>query len=102
MNLMATKLYVGNLAYSTTSQSPGRTCSASTAKSAWREVIMDRDTGQSKGFCFVEMSNDQGARTAIAALDGRDEEQAVASRCNEGRLARTVERRRRPPRGGRY
>jgi RNA recognition motif-containing protein len=36
------------------------------------QVIMDRDTGRSKGFGFVEMSNDNEAQTAIAALNGKD------------------------------
>jgi cold-inducible RNA-binding protein len=36
------------------------------------QVIMDRDTGQSKGFGFVEMGTDQEAQAAIAALDGKD------------------------------
>ena len=65
---MATKLYVGNLTYDTTSQTlqdlfgqHGEVRSA--------EVIMDRDTGRSKGFGFVEMSNDNGAKAAINALN---------------------------------
>jgi RNA recognition motif-containing protein len=36
------------------------------------QVIMDRDTGRSKGFGFVEMGSDQEAQTAIAALGGKD------------------------------
>jgi RNA recognition motif-containing protein len=36
------------------------------------QVIMDRDTGRSKGFGFVEMSNDQEAQAAIAALNGKE------------------------------
>jgi RNA recognition motif-containing protein len=36
------------------------------------QVIVDRDTGRSKGFGFVEMSNDQEAQAAIAALNGKD------------------------------
>ena len=35
-------------------------------------VIADRDSGQSKGFGFVEMSDSEGAKAAIAALDGTD------------------------------
>jgi RNA recognition motif-containing protein len=35
------------------------------------QVIMDRDTGRSKGFGFVEMSNDQEAQAAIQALNGK-------------------------------
>jgi RNA recognition motif-containing protein len=36
------------------------------------QVIMDRDTGRSKGFGFVEMKTDQEAQAAIAALNGQD------------------------------
>ena len=36
------------------------------------QIIMDRDTGQSKGFAFVEMSSDAEAQAAIGALDGKD------------------------------
>jgi RNA recognition motif-containing protein len=36
------------------------------------QVIMDRDTGRSKGFAFVEMGSDQEAQTAIAALSGKE------------------------------
>jgi RNA recognition motif-containing protein len=38
------------------------------------QVIMDRDTGRSKGFGFVEMGTDQEAQTAIAAMNGKDVE----------------------------
>jgi cold-inducible RNA-binding protein len=38
------------------------------------QVIMDRDTGRSKGFGFVEMASDQEAQAAIAALNGKDVE----------------------------
>jgi len=38
------------------------------------QVIMDRDTGRSKGFGFVEMGSDQEAQAAIAALNGKDVE----------------------------
>ena len=68
---MGKKLYVGNLSYDVSSSdlqgllSPhGEVLSA--------EVIMDRDTGRSKGFGFVEMGSDEEAQTAITALDGTD------------------------------
>lgn len=70
-NVMATKLYVGNLTYDTTSQTLqdlfGQHGEVRTA-----EVVMDRETGRSKGFGFVEMSNDNGAKAAINALNGHD------------------------------
>ena len=66
---MGTKLYVGNLPYSTTNQELSDMFSPhGTVKSA--DVIMDRETGRSKGFGFVEMSTDEEAKAAIAALNG--------------------------------
>jgi len=69
--LMTMKLYVGNLAYSTTNASlEALFAPFGDVQSA--QVIMDRDTGRSKGFGFVEMGNDQSAQAAIAALNGKD------------------------------
>lgn len=68
---MAKKLYVGNLTFDMTdSQLETLFGSHGTVQSA--QVIMDRDTGRSKGFGFVEMSNDNEAQTAIAALNGKE------------------------------
>ncbi len=68
---MGKKLYVGNLAFSFTSSDLERLfADHGTVDSA--EVIMDRTTGQSKGFGFVEMSSDAEADAAIAALDGQE------------------------------
>lgn len=80
------KLYVGKLPYKTTDQDLsdlfgqiGEVLSAT--------VIIDRDTGRSKGFGFVEMSNDQDAQTAIqqlnnSSLEGRS---IVVNEANERR-----------------
>jgi RNA recognition motif-containing protein len=68
---MGKKLYVGNLSYDTSSSDLQRTFEAhGTVVSA--SVVADRDTGRSKGFGFVEMSSDEQAEAAIAALDGAD------------------------------
>ena len=68
---MATRLYVGNLSYDTGSEDLQRLFSQfGEVRSA--EVIMERDTGRSKGFGFVEMGSDAEAQAAISALDGRD------------------------------
>ena len=68
---MGRKLYVGNLPYSATEQSLREAFAASgTVDSV--SLITDRDTGQSKGFAFVEMSRDSEANSAIAALNGAD------------------------------
>ena len=68
---MGKKLYVGNLSYSTTSDQLAELFAPhGSVQSA--EVIMDRASGRSKGFGFVEMSSDEEARAAISALDGQD------------------------------
>jgi RNA recognition motif-containing protein len=68
---MGKKLYVGNLAYSVTDGDLEQMFAAhGTVQSA--QVIMDRDTGRSKGFGFVEMGNDSEAQAAIAALNGKE------------------------------
>jgi RNA recognition motif-containing protein len=67
---MSKKLYAGNLSYDVTDSDLRAMFEAhGTVTSA--QVIMDRDTGRSKGFGFVEMANDQEAQAAIAALNGQ-------------------------------
>ena len=68
---MTLKMYVGNLAYSTTNDSLAQIFSEF-GEVASATVIMDRDTGRSKGFGFVEMSNQQECQAAISALNGKD------------------------------
>jgi RNA recognition motif-containing protein len=66
---MGKKLYVGNLPYTVTDSSLEQLFAAhGTVTSA--QVIMDRDTGRSKGFGFVEMASDAEAQAAIAAMNG--------------------------------
>jgi RNA recognition motif-containing protein len=68
---MAKKLYVGNLAFQTTSQDLQELfAQAGTVESA--SVIEDRDTGRSKGFAFVEMSTDEEAASAISQFNGKE------------------------------
>jgi RNA recognition motif-containing protein len=68
---MGKKLYVGNLPYSVGDSELLRLFEAhGSVVSA--QVIMDRDTGRSKGFGFVEMGNDSEAQTAIAEMNGRE------------------------------
>ena len=68
---MGRKLYVGNLSYSVRDSDLEDLFAAhGTVDSA--QVIMDRDTGRSKGVGFVEMSSDQEAQAAISALNGKD------------------------------
>jgi cold-inducible RNA-binding protein len=62
------KLYCGNLSYNTSNSDLEQLFSEyGTVQSA--EVVMDRDTGRSKGFGFVEMSNDQEAAAATEGLN---------------------------------
>src|SRR6267378_2799707 len=68
---MGKKLYVGNLAYGVSDSTLQQLFEAhGTVQSA--QVIMDRDTGRSKGFGFVEMGSDQEAQAAIQAMNGKE------------------------------
>jgi len=68
---MGKKLYVGNLPYSVSEQNLVDTFSeCGTVESA--KIIMDRDSGRSKGFAFVEMSSDDEAQSAISKFNGQD------------------------------
>ena len=68
---MGRKLYVGNLGCGVTDSELTKLFEPhGTVESA--QVIMDRDSGRSKGFGFVEMKTDQEAQAAIAALNGQD------------------------------
>jgi RNA recognition motif-containing protein len=65
------KLYCGNLSYNVANSDLDRIFGEyGTVNSA--EVIMDRDTGRSKGFGFVEMNSDQEAQAAIAGVNGKE------------------------------
>ena len=64
-------IYVGNLAYSTTDSSLEEAFGAhGTVERA--QVVIDRNSGRSRGFGFVEMPNDEEAKTAIEAMNGSD------------------------------
>ena len=68
---MSTKLYVGNLAFQTTSQELQQLFGqAGTVQSA--SVVEDRDTGRSRGFAFVEMSSQEEADSAIQQFNGKE------------------------------
>jgi cold-inducible RNA-binding protein len=87
---MGKKLYVGNLTYGVTDSALEQMFAAhGTVESA--QVIMDRDTGRSKGFGFVEMKTDQEAQAAIAALNGKE---------SDGRALTVNEAKPREDRGG--
>jgi RNA recognition motif-containing protein len=68
---MGKKLYVGNLPFSATDQILSDTfAQCGTVESA--KIIMDRDSGRSKGFGFVEMSTEAEAQDAISKFNGAD------------------------------
>jgi RNA recognition motif-containing protein len=68
---MGKKLYAGNLSYEVTDSTLEQMFAAfGTVESA--QVIIDRDTGRSKGFGFVEMKSDQEAQAAITGLNGKE------------------------------
>jgi RNA recognition motif-containing protein len=93
--VMAKKIYVGNLPWSTTSATLETLFSAhGTVQSA--EVIADRETGRSRGFGFVEMESDDACQRAIQALNGTEVD-GRAITVNEAR-----ERAGRPGGGGGY
>jgi cold-inducible RNA-binding protein len=80
---VAKKLYVGNLSYETTDGDLQNLFTPhGVVQSA--QVIMDRDTGRSKGFGFVEMNNGDEALAAIKALNGQ-EKNGRALTVNEAR-----------------
>ncbi len=87
---MATKLYVGNLAYGVSNTDLENMFTPhGSVQSA--QVIMDRDTGRSKGFGFVEMGSSNEATAAINALNGKE---------SDGRQLTVNEARPREDRGG--
>ena len=88
---MAAKLYVGNLAYGVT-DSDLETMFAPHGTVQSAQVIMDRDTGRSKGFGFVEMGSDEEAQAAISGMNG----QSMGGRSVVVNEARPMEQR---PRG---
>jgi cold-inducible RNA-binding protein len=88
---MGSKLYVGNLSYTTTEDSL-RMAFSENGRTV-REVAIpnDRETGRPRGFAFVTMGSDDDAKAAIAALDGKD---------LDGRSLKVNEAQERAPRPG--
>lgn len=68
---MSTKLYVGNLSFRVTSEDLQEHF-ATAGEVASANVVMDRETGRSRGFGFVEMANEDGATSAIAQFNGQE------------------------------
>lgn len=93
---MANKLYVGGLSYSTT-QDGLQDAFAQVGTVVSATIIMDKMTGRSKGFGFVEMSNEQEAEAAIEMWNGKELDGRTLT-VNE---ARPMEDRPARPSGGR-
>ena len=68
---MSTKLYVGNLSYDAT-ENDLRDVFGAHGPVDEVKIVMDRDTGRARGFGFVTMNTEEGAKAAIAALNGKD------------------------------
>ncbi|HLQ36270.1 MAG TPA: RNA-binding protein [Planctomycetota bacterium] len=88
---MGKRLYVGNLSFNTTEAALQSAFEADGRKVANVSIMMDRDTGRSRGFAFVEMVNDADATAAIQAMNGAQ---------IDGRPLRVNEAEERKPRGG--
>ncbi len=91
---METKIYVGNLSYSTTEETL-RTLFSQYGSVSSVELIKDRDTGNSKGFAFVEMGSPNESSQAISSLNGA----SLENRVIKVNFAKPREER---PRGGWY
>jgi RNA recognition motif-containing protein len=87
---VGTKLYVGNLNYNTTEEALREAFGANGREVTSVSIIMDRETGRSRGFAFVEMSTSEFAQQALQELDGQE---------LDGRMLRINEAREREPRG---
>jgi RNA recognition motif-containing protein len=88
---MSTKLYVGNLSFSTTEETLRNLFEADGRRVEDVAVVMDRETGRPRGFAFVQLGSPEDAKSAIAALNGREV---------DGRQLTVSEARERSDRGG--
>jgi cold-inducible RNA-binding protein len=88
---VGTKLYVGNLNYNTTEDLLREAFSRNGREVTSVSIVMDRETGRSRGFAFVEFSTSEAAQQALQELDGQD---------LDGRMLRINEARERESRGG--
>jgi len=88
---MTRRLFVGNLAYHTTEDTLRAAFAQDERDVESVHIVLDRETGQSRGFAFVQMATDEQARAALEALDGTE---------IDGRAIRVNEAEERRPRSG--
>ena len=88
---MGTRVYVGNLSFNTTEDALRTLCAEGGRSVSKVSIVTDRDTGQPRGFAFVDFGSEKDAQSAIAALNGS----AV-----DGRTLTVNEAREREQRGG--
>ena len=87
---MGTKLYVGNLNFTTTEDALKAAFSADGRAVRGVTIPSDRDTGKPRGFAFVDMASDANAKAAVKAIDGKE---------LDGRALKVSEAQERPARG---
>ncbi|MCA3007450.1 MAG: RNA-binding protein [Phycisphaerales bacterium] len=88
---MGKRLFVGNLSFNTTEDTLSDLFQQSGIATASVQVMLDRDTGRSRGFAFVDLANDADLANAVKALDGK---------ALDGRPLRVNEAEERKPRSG--
>lgn len=69
---MGTRLYVGNLSFDSTEESLTAAFSQDSRQVSSVTIMTDRETGQSRGFGFVEMGSEGDAQAAIQAMNGQE------------------------------
>jgi len=88
---MGTRVYIGNLSFNTNEASLRALCSEGGRTVTKVSIVTDRETGQPRGFAFVDFATEQEAQAAIAAMNGVN---------LDGRSLNVNEAREREPRGG--
>jgi cold-inducible RNA-binding protein len=87
---MSTRIYVGNLPYTASNEQIAQLFTEY-GEVTEATVVMDRDSGQSKGFGFVQMTDDAAARTAVGALNGTTlDDRAIRVSEAQARVDRTT------------
>jgi RNA recognition motif-containing protein len=67
---MGTRVYVGNLSFNTNEESLRAACAADGRSVSKVSIVTDRETGQPRGFAFVDFASEKDAQAAIAAMNG--------------------------------